>query len=110
MIVTVPTATTFHVDVLIDVDVVGATAADIGGSGIRSAVAGLSATTTTTGTSATTPTTTAAPGRRAAAPTAAATASAATTAATASGSISVRGHGEAGHNHCGHRGREPFPE
>jgi len=107
VVVAVPPATTFHVDVLVDVDVVGAAAAHIGASGIRPAVAGLSATAATasasaTGTSAATP---APAGRRPTAPpTTAAAATAAATAATATGGISVGGHGEAGQNERSHRG------
>jgi hypothetical protein len=94
----VPAATAFHVDVLIDVDAVGAAASDVAGTGIRTTAAAASTTT----------------GRGASAPTATTTATTttATTAAatTAPPGISVRGHGEAGQNEGGHRRRKQLAE
>jgi hypothetical protein len=113
VIVTVPATTAaFHVDVLIDVDVVTAAAADIAGTGISPAVAGLSATATTAaGTAATRTSAAATPTATTATRTSAtATTTATATAATTTPRISVRSHGEAGHNRGGHRGRKPFSE
>jgi hypothetical protein len=103
MIVTVPTATAFDVDVLVDVDAVGTAASDIGATGIGPAAA------TTTGASATT---TAAAGRsRRATTTTATTASTTSTAATsAAGGLSRGGDDEAGQHERGQRGQKQLAE